>query len=212
MISLDSNHFLTLSDPLSTHKEYTLRAAGGIFTSFNKSVVIRHKKNYKAHDRNTVGSTMSLVACYDRPLMAVPTIRHDHIESVLSMFTSYDEQTGLKNHFFPFSHINKVRLANILFGTLEYESPIEEINYTFVHTGIEGAKKLEERTELGDIVCVLYLITILYGDLLIRMERLEAIKIYFPLFGQYRHYDTVITGMLEKLRAFGIYSNYQTLT
>jgi hypothetical protein len=199
-ITFDKNHLLVIENPnIPQLKEYTYEANGYQFSSYDKGIIVLHKKELKIINLKNLGDTMTVI--YNK---TTPEIKEEFDQDAclqaLYLFQGFNETTGETYYFLPkYGEKDKSALNEILFklGTSLH------VQNTDKGCIVQGEYKPKE--EKDQILSFLFGLTLVYGKLEIKKNSLNGIKVHLPLFGQFIKYEKELNNIKESLAKEGIF-------
>lgn len=193
---------LCASETLNEAKEYSQTVGGYSFSSFDKEVIVWHKKQFKIVNIKDLGDKMSVF--YRKEDSNIQNnLNTNSFSTGLGLFNAFDEKTGNQYNFLYKYHENKLEELNKYLEQANIDNKIIKNDKWICLDKFIGS----EISELEDIASFLFALTLLYGKLDIKNGELRSIKIHIPLFGQYLKYQNEFDSILDALDQQGIFAS-----
>ena len=121
-ITFDANNLLVIENPnIPQVKEYTYETSGYRFSSYDKGIIILHKKDFKIINLKDLGDNMNVV--YFQEAKSSPMILdQEALQQALGMFNAFDETTGKTYFFIPNMPVKDIQEKNQTLEKLQIKS------------------------------------------------------------------------------------------
>lgn len=200
--------FLTKQDKqLDTGKTYQHNFQWYNFEEENCIFYVRHKKEIKLIESKNLWSTMNVffVKNWELQINELTTNIKSWISTAGQIFTSFDEDNWWFYNFLPYFPTKSIEEKNELFNKLWLK--IQLLNsQKWVMIKNEWNEKISlQDLDLEWIIGFLFGLTLLHWKFENKWEKLSAIKIQLPLFGQFLSMWDDIRNLQKKLQDNGIF-------
>jgi hypothetical protein len=204
-IIFDTNHLLVIENPnIPQLKEYTYEASGYQFSSYDKGIIVLHKKELKIVNIKNLGNTMSVIYIAERPEIK-EAFDKDACMQALYLFQGFNETTGEVYYFLPrYSEKDKSLLNEHLFK-LESSTHIQDTEKGYIVQGDSTPTETRDQS-----LSFLFGLVLVYGKFEIKNNNLNSIKVHLPLFGQFIKYEQELNRIKESLAKEGIFISTST--
>lgn len=193
-ITFDTNHLLVIENPnIPQLKEYTYEANGYQFSSYDKGIIVLHKKELKIINLKNLGDNMSII--YNKTTPERQEIFNlDSCLQALYLFQGFNETTGEKYYFLPkYGEKDKSLLNENLFK-LGTKTHIQSTDKGYILQW-----EINPTEEKKQLLSYLFGLVLVYGKLEIKKNSLNSIKVHLPLFGQFIKYEQELDSIKESL-------------
>ena len=181
--------FLTKQDEnLHTGKTYRHNFQGFSFEEENCIFYVWHKKEIKVIESKNLWSTMNIFFLKDWTLEVNKLTNNvkDWIFTACQIFSAFDEENWWFYNFLPYFPTKAVEEKNELFKKLWLDIQLSNSQkWVLIKNNEEHSKILIEDLEIEWKIWFLFGLTLLYWKFENKWEKLSAIKIQLPLFGQF---------------------------
>ena len=181
--------FLVKQDEkLYTGKTYRHNFQWYNFDEENCIFYVWHKKEIKLIESKNLWSTMNVFFLKDWILEVNGMINSvkDWILTACQIFNAFDEDNGWFYNFLPYFPTKSVEEKNEIFGKLGLNIQLENSSkWILIRNNEEHSKILVENLDMEWKIWFLFGLTLLYWKFENKWEKLSAIKIQLPLFGQF---------------------------
>lgn len=197
-------NFLTKQDKaLHTGKTYLHNFQWYKLDEENCIFYVWHKKEIKLIESKNLWSTMNVFFIKDSQLK-VDNI-NDHIKNWIStacqIFSAFDEDNGWFYNFLPYFPTKSVEEKNQIFSKLWLNISLSNSpKWVLIKNGESHSKIMIEDLNTEWIIGFLFGLILLYGKFENKWEKLSAIKIQLPLFGQFLTIWDEIKNIQKKLQ------------
>ena len=200
----DQYQLLSVNNPnIPQFKEYRFSLAGKQIVSYDKGVLVYHKRQRKLMNLKNVGEGMQLCYLQKKPLPEY-NFNISMLTKTLAMFAGFNEETGEKYRFLPFYSRDVEKLQEELsddFGI--YCQISKEQQGTFIR-GLQESWSAAESDE--ELLTYLFALVFLYGKFEIKNQELIAAKAHIPLLGIWKHLANDFSETyLPRLQELGIF-------
>ena len=200
LIHFDSNHLLAIeNENIPKLKEYTYATSGYTFSSFDKGMIVLHKKEFKIINLKNLGDNMSVVYIQNTKQ---DVLNVSSSNNAATIFQGFDEVTWKKYFFCPW--IKEGELAS-LNQKLQAIGKSWSLQKTDKGICIQGNVEPDTDSSLPNVIQTLFDLVLLYGKIENKKEDLLALKIQLPLFGQYLNYQEKLDTMIQSLQEKGYF-------
>jgi len=197
--------FLTKQDErLFTGKTYRHNFQWYNFEEENCIFYVWHKKEIKLIESKNLWSTMNVF------FMKKSTLKLDKytddvkkwIFAACNIFSAFDEENGWFYNFLPYFSIKSVEEKNQIFEKLWLDISLSNSpKWVLIKSEKSDIQELNVEWQIG----FLFGLTVLYGKFENKWEKLSAIKIQLPLFGQFLSIWDEIRNNQKNLQENGIF-------
>ncbi len=178
------NRFLTKQDDqLHTGKTYCHNFQWYAFDEENCMFYVWHKKEIKLIESKNLWSTMNVFFVKDEGLQMENLDNAEKwILAACGIFSAFDEDSGWFYSFLPYFPTKLVEEKNAIFSKLWLDVQISNSSkWVLINSNKVDVKDLDIEWKIG----FLFWLTILYWKFENKGDKLLAIKIQLPLFGQF---------------------------
>lgn len=201
--------FLTKHDEkLYTGKTYRHNFQWFDFEEENCIFYVWHKKEIKLIESKNLWSTMTVFFLKELCL-EVSELTHNVATWILTacqIFPAFDEESWWFYNFLPYFPTKSVEEKNEIFKKLWLNIQLSNGPKWVLITNNEWDNKVNiEDLDIEWKIWFLFGLTLLYGKLENKWEKLSAIKIQLPLFGQFLAIWDEIKSLQKKLQEKGIF-------
>lgn len=203
MIYIDENNLLCASEIISKDKNYTIKLNWTNFESFDKQILVRHKKNIKTINIKDLWDKMEVFYCKEKKEEKITLNKNAFIQSS-RLFNWFNENIGKKYFFFyKYSEKDMNNTKNIL-NKLNIDLSIQKKSYWIIIENNEN-QELTIPSHKNEIISFLFGLVILYGKVDVSKEVLKNTKINLPLWGQFSHYEELLDSIKKQLAQEGLF-------
>lgn len=197
-------NFLTKHDEkLYTGKTYRHNFQWYNFDEENCVFYVWHKKEIKLIESKNLWSTMNVFFLKDL-FLEVGELTHNvktWIFAACQIFNAFDEENGWFYNFLPYLSTKSVEEKNEIFKKLWLNIQLSNSPKWVLITNNESHSKIKvEDLDIEWKIWFLFGLTLLYGKFENKWEKLSAIKIQLPLFGQFLSLWDEIRNIQKKLQ------------
>jgi len=179
-IQFDQNHLLSISNPnIPANKEYFYNVSGYNFSSYDKWLIVLHKKDLKIINLKNLGDNMSVLYLADRKDLIQKKINLNWFTTWLCFFPWFDEKSWERYYFIPKFPENQISWLNSTISKLWIWLKIEKTN-----KGIFVNWKISVDNQ-SDFISQLFALILIYWKFDIRNWQLFSFKVHIPLFGSH---------------------------
>jgi len=200
--------FLTKQDEkLYTGKTYRHNFQWYNFDEENCIFYVWHKKEIKLIESKNLWSTMNVFFMKDWTLKVNELTDKVKIwiSTACQIFSAFDEENGWFYNFLPYFPTKSIEEKNQIFSKLWLNISLSNSS-KWVLIKNEWSEKINiEDLNLEWIIGVLFGLTLLYWKYENKWDKLSAIKIQLPLFGQFLAIWDEIKNLQKKLQDNGIF-------
>lgn len=199
-LSIDQNNLLVIENPnIPQTKEYNCNVSGYEFSSFDKWLIVYHKKQFKIINLKDLGEKMGVIMIWstDNSLSSIK-LDINNVNNASKIFEWFDENTGEKYNFlYKFSE-NKLEELNknleLLWSKIKFEK---------THKWI--ISPMDDNDGEIDAMSFLFGLALIYGNIDIRNKNLKSIKIQVPLFGIYKEKSEMLDLIVKSVSENNIF-------
>ncbi len=193
-LSIDKNDLLVIENPnIPETKEYCQNVSGFDFCSFDKWLIIYHKKQFKIINLKDLGDKMWVIMIWEKDSeLDDLSLDIESMNNALKLFEWFDEETWDKYYFLYKFGENKLEQLNKKLNLLSSEIVVKK-----TEKWICCDYKDEELSY--DPVSFLFGLALVYWDINIKNNDLKSIKIQLPLFGKYKENTDIIDEIIGTL-------------
>lgn len=200
-LAIDQNNILVIENPnIPQNKEYNYNVGGYDFSSFDKWILVYHKKQFKIINMKDLWDKMWAILVWEKD-DELDELKLDikSMENALKLFEWFDEDSWEKYNFlykFAESKLDDLNKKLKLLGSqIKFSKTEKWICYPM-------DKKDDEEISL---IWFLFWLALVYGNLDIKNWNLKSIKIQVPLFGTYREKSELLDTVVESISANSIF-------
>ena len=182
------NFLVKHDEKLHTGKTYRHNFQWFDFEEENCIFYVWHKKEIKLIESKNLWSTMNVFFLKNGKLEVNELTNNikDWIITACQIFNAFDEENGWFYNFLPYFPTKLVETKNELFKKLWLNIRLSNSPKWVLITNNESKNKVNiEDLDIEWKIWFLFGLTILYGKFENKWEKLSAIKIQLPLFGQF---------------------------
>lgn len=204
-ITFDTNKLLVIENPnIPQVKEYTYEASGYQFSSYDKGIIVLHKKELKIVNIKNLGDTMNVIYITERPEIK-GAFDKDACMQALYLFQGFNETSGEVYYFLPrYSEKDKSLLNEHLFK-LGSSTHIQDTDKGYIVQGDDIPTETRDQS-----LSFLFGLVLVYGKFEVKNNSLNSIKVHLPLFGQFIKYEQELNKIKESLAKEGIFISTST--
>ena len=209
-LTFDQHHVLCVENPnIPRLKEYRFSLSGYQISSYDKGILVYHKKQRKLMNLKNLGQGMQVVYLQENQL---PDYRFNisMLERTLAMFSWFNEETGEKCRFLPFYSRDVEKLQHDLSNNFGIFCQIsKEQQGTFIR-GLKENWFSPESDE--EFFSYLFALVFLYGKFEIKNSELLSAKAHIPLFSMRNALSKLFEEVyLPHLQELGIFISSSTV-
>lgn len=195
---VDENHILCVENAQEGPRMYSQVLSGFVAESYDKKVLVWHKKQVKEIDWKDLWNTMSVFFVENRgDILDVP-LDPKSIVAGIALYKAYDEEAGQVYYFLPkYSTSRMQKLCHDL-DSVGVNLDIVENDKWVIFTQHE---ELDETHTLS----FFFGLSLAFGNWELREGDLKAVKIHVPLFGQYVEHRELFDMKIDHLQKQGLF-------
>ena len=198
-------NFLTKQDKqLDTGKSYRHNFQWYNFEEENCVFYVWHKKEIKLIESKNLWSTMNVFFVKDS-VLKLDKYTDDvkkWIFAACNIFSAFDEENGWFYNFLPYFPIKSVEEKNQIFGKLWLDISLSNSSkWVLIKSEKSDIQDLNIEWQIGFLLGL----TMLYWKFENKWEKLSAVKIQLPLFGQFLSIWDEIRNIQKNLQENGIF-------
>ncbi len=209
-----SNNIIATSDVHTIQKQYNVKAGSFHFSDYDRDILVFHKRQLKNISLKNLGQKMTIFYVPQQELEGaihskIPQKKKDcyHVasfNSAFTLFSSFDEINGEKNHFL--YRINQQKTANLQTSLQALQSNVILNNNNDITraTTPTSAQSQEDLNDTYHITSFLFGLSLIYGNYQAKHDELLSIKIHIPIFWVYGQLAQTIKQMILALKHDGI--------
>jgi hypothetical protein len=211
-ILIDQNNLLGIDNPnIPKLKKYSNIASGYRFSSYDKWIIVYHKKEIKIINLKNLWDSMHIFYVVKRQSITEKHLDQDGFVSALWLFSGFDENTWKIYFFVPRMKEAEINPLNDRLEKLWIDIQLEKNEKGIVVNN--KWLKINDKFEMwnlkwyNDIFSFLFGLVLVYGKMDIKNWELISIKTHIPLFGQYVKYKEELDEMIKNLQSEWIFLN-----
>lgn len=207
-LQIDQNNILSIHHPdISANKEYQNVVWWFSFFSFDKGILVYHKKDIKVISLKNLWENMSVFHISSRPEIIEKSLNKESFLQAVSLFKWFDEEAWSQYYFFPKFPINEIEKTNWILSKLGFDIQLEKTN-----KGVTIPYFSQETEDISSKFSFLFALTLLYGKLDIKTWNLISAKIHIPLYGSYLSKKEEFQELTKSLQSNWIFINISSST
>ncbi len=200
-LAIDQNNLLVIENPnIPQNREYNYNTSGYEFSSFDKWIIVYHKKKFKIINIKDLWDKMWIILIWEKD-NEIDNLKLDlkSMEDALKLFEWFDENTGEKYNFLYKFAENKLenlnKKLNLLWSKIEFNKTEKWICYPID----------QKDDEAISLMWFLFWLAMVYGNIDIKNWNLKSIKIQVPLFWTYIEKTELLDTVIESISANNIF-------
>jgi len=199
-VHIDDNRLLVSSQALQTTKKYTQYIQWYTVESYDKKMLVLHKKQCKEVHFKELGDTMQAIYISTRTKHLIENAKSLDITGAIAwllFFQGVNETSGDSyNYLYKYPHWQANILQNQL-SLLDIPATVSVFDDAYVAISSSTKSVLEyDKNNMAPLLSFLYILTLIYGKFTIQQDCLHSATIHMPLFGAYlkdeKFFDTII--------------------
>lgn len=200
-LAIDQNNLLVIENPnIPQNKKYNYNVSGYKFSSFDKGLLVYHKKQFKLINMKDLWDKMWVILVWesDDNLKKI-NLDINSMNNALKLFEGFDEDNGEKYNFLYKFAENKIEDLNKKLSLLWSNINLKKTN-KWICCPMD-----EEDSDDNDALSFLFWLALVYGSIDIKNWNLKSIKIQVPLFGTYREKSELLDTVIEFISVNNIF-------
>lgn len=199
-IHIDENRLLVSSEELQTTKKYIQHIQWYAVESYDKTVLVLHKKQCKEVHFKELGDTMQAIYISTRAKHLFENIESLDVTGAISWLLFFqwinEKLWNTYNYLYKYPHWQANILQNQL-SLLDIPATVSLVDDSYVAVSSSTKGSLEyDKNNMWPLMSFLYILTLIYGKFTIQQDCLHSATIHMPLFGAYlkdeKFFDTII--------------------
>ena len=199
-LTIDQNNLLVIENSnIPQSKEYNYNVGGYEFSSFDKWLVIYHKKQLKIINLKDLWEKMWVIMIWEsNDDCEKKRLDINSMNNALKIFEWFDEDTWEKYNFLYKFTENKLEDLN------------KKLNLLWSKINLEKTSKwiccpMDDEDSENEAMSFLFGLVLVYGSIDIKNWNLKSIKIQVPLFGTYREKSELLDMIVESISGENIF-------
>ena len=201
-LDIDQNGIICVDQIINESREYVHNFSWFNFSSYDKIVVAKHKKEIKLMNWKNIGDGMSVFCFLDRNEIIFEKINKIWFWLGFSLFQWFDEETWRKTFFLYKISENELEKINKFLNINWYDiNLVKTEKWIFVNWNIDWRDNLNEWEfeNIEILFSLLFSLTLIYWKLELKNSVLISAKIHIPLFGVNENKKDIFDNIVKKL-------------
>ena len=199
-ILVDNNNLLCIENPnIPQLKEYRFSVYGYLFSSFDKWMIVLHKKDIKIVNLKNLGDGMNVIHINSSKNSG--SFVGEDFQKAFSLFSSFDEVTWDNYYFLPNISLKEKDHINSILNSLKAGFSLTQ---TAKWICVDWKVKTFD-SSVNSILSFLFGLFVIYGKWDKKWSEVLSLKIQIPLMGQYLKYQELLNLLVAKLQDIWIF-------
>ena len=199
-LAIDQNNLLVIENPnIPQTKEYNYNVGGYEFSSFDKWVIVYHKKQFRLINLKDLWEKMWVIMVWGSNEETGKTkLDINSMNNALKIFEWFDEETWDKYNFLYKFAENKLEYLNKKLSLLWSKIKLKKTSKWI-------CCPMDNEDGENEAMSFLFGLALVYGNIDIKNWNLKSIKIQVPLFGTYREKSELLDMIVEHISGENIF-------